>query len=53
MLYLIIEEYHRIFLPWSCEFCTFDNRSYIETFRDTCEMCESPSPLKRGRQDLG
>jgi len=41
------EEYDRIYLPWSCELCTFVNQEYSVTHRDICEVCESPSPLKR------
>jgi hypothetical protein len=44
-----VEQYDRIYLEWSCELCTYTNPSYIETRRDVCEICESPSPMKRSR----
>ncbi|CAF3477337.1 unnamed protein product [Rotaria sp. Silwood1] len=41
------EEKDRIYLPWSCEICTYYNESFSKTHKDVCEMCEGPSPLKR------
>jgi len=44
-----VEEHDRIYSTWSCELCTFLNQPYSETQRDICDMCEGPSPLKRGK----
>ena len=43
-----LEQYNPRHSPWSCELCTFINRPFSETGSDVCEVCESPSPLKRG-----
>lgn len=51
--YLIfIEKYDQIYSPWSCGVCTFDNLPYNQTKRDICEMCDAPSPLKLGKENL-
>jgi hypothetical protein len=41
------EEHDSRYLPWSCELCTYINQPFIETKRNVCDICESPSPLKR------
>ncbi|CAF0975201.1 unnamed protein product [Adineta steineri] len=46
------QEYDHIYLPWSCVLCTSDNKPYNETRLDTCETCESPSPLKDEKQSF-
>ncbi|CAF1043708.1 unnamed protein product [Rotaria sordida] len=41
-----LQEFELINSPWLCRSCTVINEPYIKTSRDTCVVCESPSPFK-------
>ncbi len=50
--FYLLKEHDQIHSSWSCELCTFINQPFVDTCRDVCDMCEGPSPLKRGKYFL-